>query len=541
VKISSMSLRVGNSRHLLRAFLSGLLLPLSFAPFHCPGAAILGIALFYTQISHGRNRYALVNGLFFGLGYFGLGVSWVFVSIHQYGHFNSLVSAFITLIFMLYLSLFPALMAFIFKKLAKPCFTLFSCLLFSALWTLSEYLRSTLLSGFPWLLLGFGQFDAPTKYLLPIFGVFGISFLTCFTATILAYAMQQIGIRRYIWLIAFVVLLLSPTLLQYKNWSQEGTEPISVGVIQANLSMRDKWDENLFWQLLERYKHDTEQLLGTKLIVMPESAIPLPPSYIGDFLADMHARAKKAGSAIMLGIPQPTTVDENYYFNALIALGKAKGSYLKQHLVPFGEYIPKPFQSLSNWLAIPDASLKPGTNQTLVKIHQHPVAALICYELAYGELLRRQLPKGEWIVSISDDGWFGHSLAMYQHQQMAQVRSLETARYQVVANNDGLSSVINSQGEITALLPAFSSGILKAEVFPATGTTPWVRFGNLPILLFCALIVLLYILRAATICGFCLVLFESAWSLTRSAIVILLSSVKDHADSKRTAPKNRKL
>jgi apolipoprotein N-acyltransferase len=492
-KISSMPTKVVNYRHLLRAFVSGLLLPLSFAPFHFPGAAILGIALFYTQVSHGRNRHAFVNGLFFGLGYFGLGVSWIFVSIHQYGHFNNLVSAFITFVFMFYLSLFPALMTFIFRKLAKPCFTFFSCLLFSALWILSEYSRSTLLSGFPWLLLGFGQLDAPSKYLLPIFGVFGIGFLTCFAATILACAMQQIGTKRIIWLVAFTVLLLSPALLQHMNWSQESTQPISVGVIQANLSMRDKWDENLFWQLLERYKHDTEQLLGTKLIVMPESAIPLPPSYIGDYLANMHARAKKAGSAIMLGIPQPTTGDENYFFNALIALGKAKGSYSKQHLVPFGEYIPKPFQSISDWLEIPDASLRPGkVNQTLVKIHQHPVAALICYELAYGDLLRQQLPRGEWIVSISDDGWFGHSLAMYQQQQMAQVRSLETARYQVVANNDGLSSVINTQGEITALLPAFSSGILKAQLFPAKGTTPWVYFGNLPILLFCVLIVVLY-------------------------------------------------
>lgn len=492
-KLTLISAKAIPSNSLLRAFFSGLLLPLSFAPFHFPGAAILGLALFYAQLGQRQSRSVFLKGLFFGLGYFGLGTSWVFVSIHEYGHLNSLVSALITLFFLLYLSLFPASLAFVFRKLAKPHSTIFSCLLFSALWILFEYLRSTFLSGFPWLLLGFGQFDAPSKYLLPIIGVFGVGFLTCFAATLLSISVQQMGLKRYIWLTAFVALLLSPLVLKHKKWSQEGTKPISVGIIQANLSMRDKWDERLFWRLLERYKEDTEQLLGTKLIVMPESAIPLPPSYVADYLNDLHVQAEKAGSAIMLGIPQPTSSDENYYFNTLAGLGQAKGTYLKQHLVPFGEYIPKPFQYITNWLAIPVDNLKPGKmNQVQIKVEQYVIATLICYELAYGELLRRQLPEAAWIVSISDDGWFGHSLALYQHLQMAQVRSLETARYQVVANNDGLSSVINTQGEITASLAPFSSGILKTELLPATGITPWVYLGNLPVLLFCALIVLVY-------------------------------------------------
>lgn len=481
-----------NYLHLLRSFLFGMLLPLGFAPFHFPGAAVLSIALFYAHIINKHSQHSFLNGLFFGLGYFGLGTSWVYVSIHEYGHLNSIISALITLFFLLYLSLFPALMTLTFKRLAKLQFPVYSCLLFSALWVLCEYFRSTLLSGFPWLLLGFGQFDAPSKYLLPVVGVLGVGFLTCFAATLLAASTTQLrGIKRYVGLAIFVVLLLFPSLLKYKNWSKESAQPLSVGVIQANLSMRDKWDENLFWQLLERYKHDTEQLLGTKLIVMPESAIPLPPSYVGDFLADMHTKAKQAGSAIMLGMPKPTTIDEDSYFNALISLGIAKGFYLKQHLVPFGEYIPTPFQYISDKLAIPDANLRPGkNNQTLMKVQHHPIATLICYELAYGDLLRRQLPLAEWIISISDAGWFGHSLAMYQQLQMAQVRSLETSRYQVVANNDGLSSVINTRGEIVASLPAFSAGVLKTTLFPAKGITPWVYWGDNPTLLFCALIVL---------------------------------------------------
>lgn len=490
-KLVLISAKTTKYSHFLRSFLFGLLLPMGFSPFHLPGAAILGIALFYAQINQLKAQKSFFNGLFFGLGYFGLGISWVFISIHDYGHLNALVSGLITLFFTLYLALFPAFTAFLFAKLNTRLTPLYSCLLFSALWVLFEYFRSIFLGGFPWLILGFGQFDAPAKYLLPILGVFGVSFLTVFAATLLTTSIREAGKKRYLHLLAFITLLLMPTFLKYISWSEESKSKFSVGIIQANLSMRDKWDENLFWQLLEQYKKSTEELLGTQLIVMPESAIPLPSSYVGDFLTEIDNKAQESASAILLGIPQPTTIDENYYFNALIGLGTAEGNYQKQHLVPFGEYIPRPFQYISNRLAIPDANLKPGKkNQELVKIQGHPIATLICYELAYGDLLRHQLPQAEWIVSISDDGWFGHSLAMYQQQQIAQVRSLQTARYHVIANNDGLSAVINTRGEIINSLPAFQAGILKTTLSPATGITPWVYFGDLPSLLFCALFVI---------------------------------------------------
>jgi apolipoprotein N-acyltransferase len=488
----------------LRYFFFGLLLPLGFSPFHFPGLTLLGLALFYRGLTHERAKSPFLAGLSFGLGYFGLGVSWVYVSVHEYGHLHGLIAALITFAFILYLAIFPAITAVIFCRLALKPYRTPACLLFSAIWICCEYFRAAFLSGFPWLLTGFGQFDSPIKFLLPIIGVFGAGFITCFAAALLGNSANHSGAKRNFYLILFVTVILSPLFLKNINWAEKETKGLSVGIIQANLSMRDKWDENLFWKLLERYEQGTKELLGTQLIVLPESAFPLPANYISDYLNDLNQQAKKAGSALLLGIPEPTTVDETYYFNTLIALGKAKGSYLKQHLVPFGEYIPQPFLRVSNWLGVPEANLKPGKiNQALIKVHHHPIASLICYELGYGNLLRQQLPAAHWIVSISDDGWFGHSLAMYQQQQMAQVLSLETARYQVVANNDGLSSVINTQGEIEASLPAFDSGILKATLFPATGQTPWVLFGDWPILLFSMLIIVICIIYR------CLMLKES--------------------------------
>lgn len=473
----------------LRFFIYGLLLPLSFAPFHIPGAAILSLALFYHAITNKNNR-PFLSGLFLGLGFFGLGISWIYVSIHDYGHLNSVIAALLTLLFLLYISLFPALAAVLFRRLSAPFSPLVNSFLFSSIWIISEYGRATLFTGFPWLLLGFGQFDAPTRWILPVAGVYGAGFITCLAATFLSNSFQSKQKRAY--LLFFLLLLMLPLLLRNHQWGTQEKKAISTGIIQANLSMRDKWDENLFWRIVMDYRRQTLALSGTQLIVMPESAIPLPPAYLSDFIEEMDETARTAGSSVLLGIPQPTSVGENHYYNTLMSLGQSSGSYLKQHLVPFGEYVPQIFRFFTQLLGIEDANLQPGGNrQALVRVQEYPIATLICYELAYGDILRQQLPEGQWIVSISDDGWFGHSLAMYQQQQMAQVRAVQTSRYHLVSNNDGLSSIINTRGEITASLPATTSGILKGDIFATSGTTPWITAGDAPALSLCWLIILL--------------------------------------------------
>lgn len=483
--------------HLLRSFFAGLLIPCGFAPFHLPGLAILGMALFFAQLRQQTLKQSFAIGFVFGLGFLGLGVSWIYVSIHEYGHLNAIVSALVTLLFIIYLAFYPALVAITYTKLAAKRSLLLTCFIFSALWCLSEYLRAITLGGFPWLLLGVGQIDTPLKYLLPIVGIFGVGFVTSLCATLLATGTQSKGVVRYSWIFTFVAILIVPSLLKNKEWTTISHSPISVGIIQPNLSIRDKWDEALFWRLLQHYEDSISQLIGKKqLIVMPESSIPLPVNYISDFIDTIDQQAKKAGSAILLGIPRPTPADENAYYNTLTTLGSAQGSYFKQQLVPFGEFIPEFMLRITNWLSIPVANMKPGkANQPLIRVQNHPIAALICYELAYPQLLRQQLPEAEWIVSISDDGWFGHSLAMYQQLQMAQVLSIQTGRFQVVANKDGLSSIIDAHGDLTSSLPAFTSGILETTLYPATGASPWVYLGDLPALLVCLLVIFCALFR----------------------------------------------
>lgn len=489
-----MRLYLSNSiKSLVPFFLAGFLIPLGFAPFHLPGFSILGVGLFFYLLLNSTSKtYQFASGFIFGMGFFGLGVSWIYVSIHVYGHLNPVLASLITLFFICYLSLFTGLISLLFKKLNSRSPFIISCIFFGAVWCIVEFFRSTLFGGFPWLLLGFSQMDTPLKYLLPLVGVYGVSFFVCLSATFFVAAIQKGRQRAYLWALAALFIILGPQVLQSKSYTTLEKNAQPVGIIQANLSMRDKWDESLFWVLLQHYQQKINELIGNnRVIIMPESAFPLPPSYIADFLDALDKRAKEIGSSILIGIPQPANADESQYYNSMITLGAAEGVYLKQHLVPFGEYIPSLLQRISDWLALPSSNMKAGKkNQKLISVNKHPIATLICYELAYPELLRKQLPEAQWIASISDDGWFGHSFAMYQQLQMAQALSLQTGRYQVVANNDGLSSVINEKGKIIASLPAFKAETLKANVIPATGATPWVYYGDTPIIIFFCLILL---------------------------------------------------
>ena len=491
---STFSLVFLQYAYLIRALFAGCLLPLSFAPFHFPGLAILGVALLFAELLHTKTWFeSMLTGFVFGAGYMGFGVSWVYVSIHLYGHLSPVLSLIITCVFIMYLACFFALLAGLFYILKTKARSIFmQGLIFAAVWCLSEWLRGCCFSGFPWLLLGFGQIDTPLGYALPLVGIYGVGFWLALIACVLVVATH--GKRLSVpWIVIFIAMIMAPYGLRWISWTRPVDAPLSVGVIQANLSMRDKWDEALFWHLLEYYQQRIDTLLSKHaVIVMPESAIPVPASYLKDWFDELHVRAVKANSTILLGIPQPTSQEETYFYNTIASLGLGFGSYAKQHLVPFGEYTPKPFQKLMQWLNIQETAMKSGAaDQSPMIVQHHPIAALICYELAYPELLRQQLPEARWIVSISDDGWFGHSLAMYQQVQMAQALAKQTGRYHIIANNDGLSSIIDHHGTITKSLPAFTSSTLEGHVVPRSGRTPWVIWGDMPIFALSLLIALI--------------------------------------------------
>lgn len=484
------------------ATLAGCALCLAFAPFKLPGMAVISLAfLYYFTLRAEHIWQSALLGFCFGLGFFGLSVSWVIISIRDYGHMPTALAFIVTLGFIAYLALYPALASVFFNALASRRTTRLTSYLnpalFAATWVLSEFLRATLLTGFPWVLIGFGQIEAPLGGILPYLGVYGAGFFVAYLAGLL-FTILQARLpwkQRFPALLLFLLIQTLPAGLKevaVTKPASQSKSALTVAIIQANMSMRDKWDEALFWELVQYYKKEIHAAIGHDLIILPESALPTPSNFIPDILSELHAKAKKNDSALIMGLLTPDELHDDFYANSMLVFGKGSGQYNKQHLVPFGEYIPAPFRLINHWLGFPDSMLSAGQRpKTLMTIKHHPIAGLICYELAYGEILRAQIPKTEWIVSISDDGWFGHSLAMYQQLQIAQVRALETDRFHLVANNDGLSSVIDNHGTIRAQLPPLESGRLFAHFKPQKTLTFWVRYGDYPTLILCLAFVIL--------------------------------------------------
>lgn len=461
-----------------------MLFPLGFAPFHYPIAlyiALLGLFYHLYQV-----QFKFFDGFLFGLGLGGIGLSWVYVSIHEYGHLHPLLALIITLLFISFISLNYGLFTLLCRHLS---FQHFHPWIIASCWCATEWFRAHIFGGFPWLLLGFSVHHTPLEHLLPSLGIYGASFILVLALASFAYALQRPK-HQLSYSILSVLLFLIPSHLNTP--SSLGHQQIKTALIQGDVAMQDKWNEEYFWRQYAYYYHHIQKLLAPgRLIILPEAAISIPSAYIHRELDGIHQRVLEKNSALLIGIPEAHPQHPTQFYNAILGLGQAKGKYYKQQLVLFGEEIPKIWHPLFQALHIPLVTTLPGNNhQKLINIFGHPVASLICYEIAYPEILRLQLPQAQWIVSISDDGWFGHSFAVYQHLEMAQTLSLMSQRQQIFVNNNGLSSIINEQGYILKQLPAWQKGVLQAQIQTLDSVVPWTIHGDLPILLFISIILL---------------------------------------------------
>ena len=465
-----------------KPFFLGLAFPLGFAPIHIPSILYLSLLFFIRSIYQSKSFFK--EGFLYGLGLALVGVSWIYNSIHQYGHLHPIVASIATLLFVIYMASFYALFTILLYWFRKKTPSLMLPLITAAVWTLCEWIRSTLFGGFPWLMIGFSVIDTPLQNLLPWFGLYAPGFFM-----ILGLACFAQFENRLLAIAGTLIFLFPQTMALH---FPKITHPsIEVVMIQGNVKMQDKWNEDVFWKQYRLYFNQIITLLKSQqTIILPEAAISVPSSFLHHELQLLNKLTKEKNTALLLGIPQPSASDQWNYHNGILGLGRAQGTYFKQQLVPFGEYIPHIFQHVLELLKVPMVTTIPGDNmQKPIHVFNRPIASLICYELAYPELLRQQLPSAQWIVSQSDDGWFGHSLALYQHLQMAQTLSFMSHRDQVFVNNNGLSSFINSSGHIITQIPAWQRKHLQGHIHEHLETTPWMHWGDRPIL-FCVLSIL---------------------------------------------------
>jgi len=459
-----------------------------FAPFNLFLLPVLTLAgLFRLWEAAPSKRQAALAGFLFGLGFFGAGVSWVYVSLHDFGGMDASVAVTATALFCAFLALFPAFSGFalgLFRSGRAAKFALAA----PALWLLTEWVRGWILTGFPWLVLGYSQ--APTSPLAgyaPLVGVYGVSLLTAISAG-LVYLVWRGG-ERVLWSGVVVALWIGGFSLKQIEWTQPAGAPVTVSLLQGNISQDVKWRPEKAQETLKTYFQLVQSSPG-RLIILPETAIPLFYEDVPrDYLESLAERARSNGGDLLFGIPEYAPIGKGAYFNSVMTVGSSPSqTYRKVHLVPFGEYIPlKPFFPwlIHQILHIPLDDFSRGEEfQKPLRVGGEQVAMSICYEDAFGEEMIRQLPAATLLANVSNDAWFGNSIAPPQHQQMAQMRALETGRYMLRATNTGMTAIIDQHGQVTTRVPQFELAALHGTAQGFTGSTLFVRWGNTAVLVF---------------------------------------------------------
>ena len=467
----------------LLALSLGALFPLAFAPYDQAWLAPLLLAgLFWLWRQAETPRRAAWLGYLFGVGQFGAGVWWVFISIHQYSGAGALEAGLLTALLIAFLAGYPALAGGVAVWLrGRECHW---TVLAPTLWIATEWLRGWLFTGFPWLEVGYSQVDSPLAGFAPLLGGYGVGWLTAFSGAMLL----AVGERRPVawrWLGAVGLLWLLGFGLKFVSWSKPAGEAFQVALLQGNVPQDLKWQPKTLDRILATYLDLTRRYFGrVDLILWPETAIPAFSYQVQASVLDPLAHeAKRYGTDVLIGIPvlEPET---DRYYNALLSLGSSPGRYAKRHLVPFGEFLPlRPWlEFLLQVLEIPLSDFSPGSqNQALLKAAGFPLAATICYEDAFARDALVGLPQAAYMVNVSNDAWFGDSIAPHQHLQMARMRALEGGRYLLRATNTGLTAVIGPHGEVIAQAPAFVATALTASVVPLAGATPYVLWRDWPL------------------------------------------------------------
>ena len=496
---------------------SGALQTFSLAPYGIWVLGPISITLILltthalnTQTSSFRGFY---YGWLFGLGLFGSGASWVYVSIHTYGYAPPVLAGSLTLLFVAGLALFPALSFFIYGRLKSASKT-GNALFFTACWVVGDLFRTYFLTGFPWLFLGYAHLASPLAGWIPIIGVYGLTALTVasgialyfmasliFKALPLAFNGKKLRLKRQYrsryhpkktaFKVAFIILTTSfwlsgPTLNKIE-WTSALDKQLSVALLQTNIPQEEKWTPSQRPKTIKLLEEMTADAWSSDIIVWPETAVPFLYDRAQPFLDKIGKEAQEHNSTIISGIPFrkiDQTTNRQILHNSIISIGQGDGIYHKQKLVPFGEYVPLQdiLRGLIAFFDLPMSDFRTGTSeQNPLRSFDYNISPFICYEVVYPDFVRHNAKGSELLLTISNDSWFGESIGPLQHLEMAQMRAAENGRYMIRSTNNGISAVIDQQGKIIDQSEQFVQTTLHSKVSLFEGDTPFMEYGSFPI------------------------------------------------------------
>lgn len=476
----------------LLALSAGALAPLSLAPFNYWPLGIVSTAVFASLIYQQNIRPLLYRSFYFALGLFGVGVSWVYVSIHFYGGASTLFAGLLTFIFVSFLALVFSLPWLVLSTRFYRTPGTF-IIAFASIWMLGEWLRSWLLTGFPWLYLGYGHQATWLSGWAPVIGVFGIGFIIALSGAVIVHTLRTRTAKQTIsYSLLLAVFWGSGIFLKTIAWTQVSQQAIQVAQVQPNIAQDIKWQASYAQPTLTLLSDMSSKLWQNDWIIWPEAAVPFTYQEAMPFLTKLNQQAEDTNTGLITGIIYDDLRTQRYY-NSIAGFGNALGIYHKRRLVPFGEYVP-----LENWLRgvielfdLPTSIISIGPkNQRGLRVKQIDIAPAVCYELAYPDLIAETAKNTQVLLSVSNLGWFGDSIGPPQFLQMGQMRALETGRYLIYNTNNGTSALINELGEITAQTQAAVAQTLTGAIYPATGITPFMHWGSKPMVAISLLLLL---------------------------------------------------
>lgn len=483
----------------LIALLAGAVFLFALAPYSVWPIALVSPAILYALLlSDMSAKRAFIIGEAYGTGLWCVGAFWLYTSINDYSETPSWLALILIAIMGLGMGLFHGFLALIFNRMVgrQP-------LSFAALWVLQEWMKTWLFTGFPWLFVGYAFTEQYwLSSLAPVAGVFALSFV----AILLAASLIELLRRRAGYMIVSALLLVISISLWLidPEWTKPKEAPdLSVSLIQGNIPQDLKWLTEYQVETLKIYAALTRSEWGRDIVVWPESSIPMFQTEAWGFINEMVKMANETDTTWVTGIPykdddafDPSTDKYPPFYNSVIALGsEADGLYKKQRLVPFGEYVP--FEGVLDILPSLAGSQdilsysRGSDQQSPLQVRGHHLGAAVCYEVAYPDTTRRNAINTDFLLTISNDAWFGTSAGPLQHLQMVQMRALENGRWFMRATNTGVTAIIDHKGRIVKRAPQFERTVLRGDVQLRVGSTPFMRVGHYPILILIALLLLL--------------------------------------------------
>ena len=483
---------------------------MAYAPFSQWWITLVAVTAFIYVLAKNGKTHSFKLGFAFGLGWFGAGISWVHVSIADFGGLPLIGSLSLMLLLCSYLALFPALLSWSLTRYFKP---LLWPLALPLMWLVMEWLRSTLFTGFPWLSIGYSQLHGPFSGWFPVIGEIGVSTLLVLmcSATACWLLASNSKSNRLAATLVMVIILVSGITLEQHDWVKPTGKTAKIAMVQGNIQQDLRWVPEQDIPTMLKYQNLTQEHWDADVIIWPEAAVPKLEPLAIDYLREMDRLAINQHSALITGIVN-YNFETREAFNNLLALGLKqqpdaaeqdlslpKGQYYyvhgnryaKHHLLPIGEFIPFEdwLRNLAPIFDLPMSSFSRGAyQQANLQAKGYYFAPAICFEIAFPNQIAANLYEHtNFIITVSNDAWFGHSHGPAQHLEIAQVRAKEFGLPVLRATNNGITAFIDHHGQIQSRLPQFEAGVLSDTISLVQGYTPYRLLGNWPMWLLCLL------------------------------------------------------